>query len=73
MPQDSSSHNIYSKNKSKIVFQNPNEKLEDFDYGNKYEEKQSSSGENFGNNLGVKILEKLFGFLTKKNNQNTDY
>lgn len=68
-------NNICSNNKSKVLFQNPDENLEKFDYINKFEEKKDNSQNNFTgfNGLGVKVLEKMFGFFVKKNKQDNGF
>ncbi len=66
MAKDPLGHNIYSDDKRKVIFQNPNESLEKFDYINKFEE--DSGGANKGifgltPQFGVRILEKIIKFF----------
>ena len=59
-----------------MVFQSPDDNLDKFDYINKVEEEEQGANKGASGiaaNLGVKILEKLFGFLKKKNNQERDF
>ena len=74
MPKNPSGHNIYSGGKSKMVFQSPDDNLDKFDYTNKVEEEEESSGSKQGSGSGlsgvgtqicVKIMSKIAKAIKK--------
>jgi hypothetical protein len=69
MVKNASGHNIYSGDKSKVIFQNPDENLEKFNYTNKFEENGGSAGKGIlgvGPQLGARLLKKIFWFIKQK-------